>query len=364
MLHDPVIKKLMRLGWGGALALHGALNLVIPRMRNEICVFYGGARPGDVGGPLVKVKRLRGLFAEAFWGFNLVYTLSNTPYLPDIALKVLAWRSVPLVHNQNGVFYSGWYAGDWQGQNQRMARTYHQADYVFYQSEFCKRSADKFLGEREGPGEILYNAVDTTFYCPAEKTSPSTDHAVRFLLTGKIDDHMYYRVESSIKGLAAAKDVDAELLVAGWVAPEALKQAQNLADELEVAERVRFLGRYTQEEAPGIYQAADAYIMTKHNDPCPNTVLEALASGLPVLYSDTGGVGELVGEAGIGLACEQGWDAPKVPTDEAMAQGMKDIVADLPTFAASARQRAEQRFDIRHWERRHREIFTQLLERT
>ena len=32
-----------------------------------------------------------------------------------------------------------------------------------------------------------------------------------------------------------------------------------------------------------------------HNDPCPNTVLEALSCALPVVYSNTGGVPELVG---------------------------------------------------------------------
>ena len=44
-----------------------------------------------------------------------------------------------------------------------MAFLYHQADYVFWQSNFCKLSANKFLGKRIGPGEVLYNAVDTNF---------------------------------------------------------------------------------------------------------------------------------------------------------------------------------------------------------
>ena len=35
-----------------------------------------------------------------------------------------------------------------------MAFLYHQADYVFWQSNFCKLSANKFLGKRIGPGEF------------------------------------------------------------------------------------------------------------------------------------------------------------------------------------------------------------------
>ena len=53
---------------------------------------------------------------------------------------------------------------------------------------------------------------------------------------------------------------------------------------------------YTQEQAPNIYQMANAAIMLKQNDPCPNTVIEAMACGLPIIYADNGGLPELVGD--------------------------------------------------------------------
>ncbi|MCR4378608.1 MAG: glycosyltransferase family 4 protein [Rhodospirillales bacterium] len=364
MLRDSILKKILRWGWSVALAFHAVLNVLFPFCASHIRVFYGGARPGDVGGPLVKVKRLRTLFPEQLWGFNVVYVLSNTPYLPDMAIALLKARGIPIVHNQNGVFYPGWYAGDWEAQNQRMARTFHKADYVFFQSEFCKHSAERYLGAREGAGEILYNAVDTEFYRPSETQAPRAGRAYRFLLTGKIDNHLFYRIASSLQGLAEAVrlGLDAVLVIAGRVAPDAQARTKALADELGIADRVRLTGPYTQEQAPTIYQGADAYVMTKHNDPCPNTVLEALSTGLPVLYSDTGGVGELVGDAGIGLICAQGWDEPQVPDAKAIAQGMLDIVAGHDMFSHTARVRAVERFDLRHWEQRHGEVFTRLIE--
>lgn len=363
MLRDATFKKILRWGWSVALAVHAGLNVFYPFRSCGVRVFYGGARAGDVGGPLVKVKRLRALFPECRWGFNTVYVLSNTPYLPDMALALLKMRRIPLVHNQNGVFYPGWYAGDWKAQNRRMARTYHKADYVFFQSEFCKCSAERYLGVREGAGEILYNAVDTEVYRPSEALVPRTGRAYRFLLTGKIDNHLFYRIDSSVRGLAEAVNMglDAVLDIAGWVAPEAQARTKALANDLGIAGLVRLTGPYIQDLAPAIYQRADAYIMTKHNDPCPNTVLEALATGLPVLYSDTGGVGELVGDAGIGLACVQSWDEPQVPEPKAVAQGMLDIAAGHDMFSHMARARAVDRFDLRHWEQRHGEVFARLI---
>ena len=364
MLHDPFAKKILRWGWSTALAVHAVLSAPFLSRSGGVRVFYGGARPGDVGGPLVKVKRLRALFPERLWRYNVVYVLSNTPYLPDFALALLKLRGVPIVHNQNGVFYPGWYDGDWAAQNRRMARTFHKADHVFFQSEFCKHSAEKYLGHRIGAGEVLYNAVDTSFYRPTNAPTPRDGRAYRFLLTGKIDRHLFYRIESSLRGLALAVDLglDATMDIAGWVAPEAQARTTALAAELGIAERVRLTGPYTQEQAPAIYQSADAYIMTKHNDPCPNTVLEALASGLAVLYSDTGGVGELVGDAGIGLDCVQSWDEPHAPNPQAIAQGMVDIANQHDTLSRLARTRAVERFDLSHWEQRHAEVFARLIE--
>jgi glycosyltransferase involved in cell wall biosynthesis len=243
-----------------------------------------------------------------------------------------------------------------------MARTYHQADYVFYQSAFCRKSADKFLGQRGGQGEILYNAVDTRVFSPKTDAAESARRFL-FLVTGKIDDHLFYRLESTLKGLAEARrqGLDCGLVIAGWVADTPLIRARTLADELGLSDVVAFSGPYTQEEAPALYRQADAYVMTKHNDPCPNTVLEALACGLPVLYSDSGGVGELVGSCGIALPCEESWEAPMVPEPQATGEGMLAIAAEHTKLATTARARAVERFDIGLWLQRHKDIFTKLI---
>ena len=97
-----------------------------------------------------------------------------------------------------------------------------------------------------------------------------------------------------------------------------------------------YSGPYSQDEAPAIYHQADAYMMLKHQDPCPNTVIEAMSCGLPVLYSDTGGVAELVGEsAGVGLHCETSWEQTHTPTPECILTGMKDIEVGLSKMKRS-----------------------------
>lgn len=343
------------------MLVHAILSSFLPRSRTCPRLYYGGARSGNLGGPLVKVKRLQQFFPQHRWNYNLVYLLSNAPYLPSASLDWLKKFNIPLVLNQNGVFYSGWYAGNWQKQNAIMAEAYHRADHVFWQSEFCRYSANRFLGMRKGNGEVLFNAIDLEQFSPAKVKlhRPTT-----FLLTGKIGGHLGYRIASTIEGFALAcrSGLDARLIIAGWI--ENMADARTLVEKYQVKEKVRFLGAYTQAEAPNIYCEADAYVMTKYLDPCPNTVIEAMACGLPVLYSASGGVPELVGnEAGIGLPVAEDWEKIHVPDAESIAVGMLRIAENVVVMGQAARSRAEACFDIRDWIERHRMVFEKLLQK-
>ena len=332
--------------------------------KTKLKVFFSGARSGNYGGPLVKVKRLKQEFSEFFLNYNLLYVLSNAPYLPEYSYRLVKKNKIPIVLNQNGVFYEAWYQGDWQRENARMSVPHHLADYVFYQSKFCEEAANKYLGKRKGDSEILYNAVNTALFKPNKELFYQTDTPFIFLLTGQIDKHLYYRVESTIKALAAVikEGLNAKLIISGGLDYDVTKSSKALIDELKINNSVKFTGPYKQEDAPSIYNYANAYIMTKHNDPCPNTVIEALSCGLPVLYSHSGGVPELVGnDAGIALECKKSWESVQTPCVKDICDGMLDIANRHEEMSNFARNRAIEKFDIKKWIKRHKIIFEKLL---
>ena len=77
---------------------------------------------------------------------------------------------------------------------------------------------------------------------------------------------------------------------------------------------VEMLPPYTQREAPAIFQRAHVLLHLKYKDPCPTVVIEALACGVPVVGSRSGGLPELVGdEAGVLLDVPDSWDEIHVP---------------------------------------------------
>jgi glycosyltransferase involved in cell wall biosynthesis len=357
---DPLRKRLARRGYRAALALE--TSFTARRREGLPRVFYGGARAGSGGGPLVKVARLQEHFPQDRRGYNLVYLLSNAPYLARTTLGRLKRRKVPMVLNQNGVFYQAWFDGDWRAKNAEMAAAYHMADHVFWQSAFCRRCADRFLGEREGPGEVLYNAVDTRRFAPLDERP---ERPVTFLVAGKIEHHLYRRIGDALEGLARlrADNPDARLIVAGSLDDRSRKHSADDIARLGLADAVSFTGAYDQGQAPEVFRSADIYLMTKPNDPCPNTVLEALACGLPVIYSATGGVPELVGdEAGWPLSCQEDFEAMVWPDVSDLTTAMGEAALSWETRTRAARTRAVERYDIDPWIDRHRTVFTQLLE--
>jgi glycosyltransferase involved in cell wall biosynthesis len=332
-------------------------------------VYYGYERipsPGELAhGGIVKFQRLQELYPNTGDGsFNVLY-LGSSSMPPDS--RELAWlarrRGAKVVWNQNGVAYPGWHGRGWQRLNARMARPLHAADHVFYQSEFCKLSADHFLGERRGPWEILYNAVDTERFTPA---SARPARPLTLLLGGS--QYQRYRLETALRALAAVRRrrSDARLIVTGELTfaadrAQARRDTERLAAELGITGAVELTGAYTQDEAPDVLRRADLLLHTKYNDPCPGIVLEAMACGLPVVYSASGGVTELVGdEAGIGVPAELCWERDRPPDPEALADAVSAVAGELEAYAVAARRRAEEHFDLRPWLERHRRVFEAL----
>lgn len=335
-------------------------------------VYYGWRRVPSLAqythGGVVKIQHMQGRFPNTPVGYNTIYLVSSQLPKQSMSLVRPAKRNkVALVLNQNGVAYPAWHGPGWERANKPMARLLHAAEYVFYQSGFCRRSADRFIGPRHGPSEVLHNPVDTDYYRPRAKTDQATRPSGLTLLLGG-NQYQAYRLRSALEILAEVRRRrdDVRLMVAGdlsWLPDraECKNQAEAWVNDLRLHGCVHWLGPYTQSQALGVYQSADILIHTKYNDPCPGVVLEAMACGLPVVYSASGGVPELVGEsAGLGVPIEQTWDRDIPPDPVAFARAVMAVADDLPSYSAAARGHAERRFHIKSWLDRHQEVFDQL----
>jgi glycosyltransferase involved in cell wall biosynthesis len=340
-------------------AARWARLLTAGRPAPGIRVFYGHdrvPRSGEaVAGGTAKFQKLAARFPNSPTDFTLLYLGSSG--LPR-DLRPLLWaarrRRTPVVVNQDGVGYPGWAGARTDEFNRPLRRALLAADHVLYQSAFAKRSADEFLGDPRGTWEVLHNAVDVDYFTPADR--PPEGGPV-LLLGG--DQTQAYRVELALRTFALVLSAfpEARLLVAGRI----VAAHDPLLADLGLRERVEFLGRYTQQEAPALYRSAHLLLHTKVNDPCPSVVVEAMASGLPVVYPASGGTVELVGDtAGVGVPHPDSFDRDEPPSPGAMANAVAVVLADLPRFGDAARERAVAQFALGPWLERHAEVFARL----
>jgi glycosyltransferase involved in cell wall biosynthesis len=343
----------------GRAASRWARLLVGGRAAPGLRVFYGWDSlpgPGEpVAGGTAKLQKLAERWPNRPTDFSLLYL--GTTYLPR-DLRPLLWlahrRRAQVVVNQDGVAYPGWAGERTDELNVPLRRAVQAADHVVYQSAFSKRSSDEFLGEPSGSWEILPNAVDVERFRPG---APPAEGPV-VLLGG--DQTQAYRLELGLETFRHVLDAHpgARLLVAGRL----VSDPEPTMRRLGVRGAVELLGRYTQDEAAGVFHRAHVLLHTKVNDPCPTTVIEAMACGIPVAYAASGGTVELVGdEAGVGVPHPDDFDRDEPPAPEELAAGVSAVLADRERFAVAARERAVARFALSDWLERHAALFGSLL---
>ncbi len=123
---------------------------------------------------------------------------------------------------------------------------------------------------------------------------------------------------------------EATLVVAG-TGPD-LRALQSLATELDIADRVDFCGRMDRDQMAELYRSAALVLNPSRVDNMPNSVLEAMASGVPVVSTNVGGVPFILRDGVTGLLVAAG-------DHEAMAVAAERVLLD-PELAARLRRAA------------------------
>ena len=335
------------------------MRLARIRRGRELTVGFGhvldDGRP--VHGGAVKLLPLRKAFGGDEEAFGILYAVSSSP--PQVAAELFSCcrqRGIRIVWNQNGVAYPAWAGSESEQFNAPMRRLRGQADFVVYQSEFCKTSAERFLGPCATPSEILYNPVDTSVFYPGPKRELGP---VRLLAAGTHGTRDRVTCVLDALGEIRAGGIDAELTVAGrfqWLRGE--EDFAGQVSRLGMTKSVRRIARFSQADAPALYRGHHILLHPKYMDPCPTVVLEAMATGLPVVGSRSGGMPEIVPpDCGVLIDAPPDWDNRHTPSGNELADAVVGLLPNLSAAAAASRRNAEARFDVGKWIGAHARIF-------
>ena len=147
------------------------------------------------------------------------------------------------------------------------------------------------------PIEVIYNGVDTEAFRPA----PRQGGGLRVICVSRLIARK--GIDYLIRALAALDSTDISLTLVGTGNQE--QPLKTLATDLGVADRIDFAGFVDHDAVAAWYQRHDVFVLPSLNEGMSNTALEAMACGLPLLMTDTGGASELLEDKVNGFLLRQ-----------------------------------------------------------
>ena len=213
-----------------------------------------------------------------------------------------------------------------------------------------------------GKQSVIYNGVDFDKFTPdvqgefvRERYNLHDNPLILFVGVFKIRKripNLLYAMVEIIKEIPNAK-----LLIVGgrWGYEGALR---NLVSEWRLEDNVIFAGKVADDELPAYYAAADVVAVPSSYEGFPVVVLEAMASGKPIVTSKVSGIPEAVIDNKTGLLIEK--DNIKQLAEKILLL-LKDPIK-REKMGKAARERVIENFDWKKIAKEYKQEYQRLLE--
>jgi len=256
----------------------------------------------DVGGPNIFATRLRDALVSKGHHF-----IERQPVGSFTNISIITGNYYPQAKNilrLDGLYFDK-NNPNCDNLNYPIFKCYEQFDQVVFQSEFSKKVYQAFTG-LEKNNVVIHNGVPSSFN-PSVVPKLPDERAKEY---GKVcitsaSWRRHKRLEELVEAFRSPKLKHVCLMVLG---------GKDYDIGMGIPSNVFMLGKYPHWELPSIYASADAMLFISWLDSCPNTVVESLACGVPVMCSHNGGTPELIRENGVILQLEEDYNyGDKVP---------------------------------------------------
>lgn len=145
-----------------------------------------------------------------------------------------------------------------------------------------------------------------------------------------------------------------------YIAGNFVGKVSTLPATIRKLKYVKLLGKISNSDLPRYERAADVFLFTHLNPPCPNNVIESLACGLPVCGVADGAMPELVKQNEQGLLMRSPgtgfWITRQYDTIE-FAQNIAKIIQNKKHYRKKCREIAETRYSLNEMIQQYVKVF-------
>lgn len=157
--------------------------------------------------------------------------------------------------------------------------------------------------------EVVPNGVDLTRFHNANSLARSdfgyTDDDILLIYAGRIAPEK--NLDFLLQSFAGVSQVipNAYLLIVGGGQKDHMEEITPLPGELDIKDRVRFIGMIPYEKLPAYLAMCDVFVTASVTEVHPLSVIEAMATGLPIMGIDSPGVSDSVTDGETGLLAKE-----------------------------------------------------------
>jgi len=244
---------------------------------------YLGIRD-ETSGPYIFMRRLRDALIS-----NDRVEVVNSPNDCDVALSTIQghYPNCKNVLRLDGVYFDS--TEDWKEKNKPIKESYVNADGVVFQSKYSLRLCVKYLGPSAVPSDVIYNGIDLDYIDHIKPLTLSCKTA--FLCTSKW--RPFKRLPEMVEAFKLASIPNSKLFVAGDITKCGV--SKETYSKWFTNHPIDYLGVVKPEKLLRYVKSCDVFIHLSWLDSCPNSVVEAIGCGKPVICSNFSGTKEVVG---------------------------------------------------------------------
>jgi glycosyltransferase involved in cell wall biosynthesis len=231
-----------------------------------------------------------------------------------------------------------------------LARKVRAASLVVCISEYC-RSQLMLVARPEDWDklQVVHCGVDTTEFT-VSGVRPAGDDRFTVLCVGRLTPEKGQTVLLEAAAQMIGNGTPVDFVLAGWGPSAEALEAQ--ARSLGIADRVTFAGAVGQDRLSELFASADVFCLPSFAEGVPIVLMEAMASGVPVVTTPIAGIPELVRNEESGVLVPPG----RADLLAAALQRLLDDPVEARRLAANGRVAVEKEFDLAVNCRRLREV--------
>lgn len=272
--------------------------------------------------------------------FDVLFIVADSPIRYIVYAKLFGKK---IVQRLDGVYHEGVSIGKKHILlNLKMKLIHnHLADYIIYQSEFSRLSCETMLGKRNCDYSIIYNGTKI----PPYKTDSGRSNKIRLLT------FMIFRRKDQIEPIIKIfekmdKNRFSLDVIGSWTSDLDYIFKGNEPG-------INFLGKMENQQLLDKIKNYDIFLFSDQSA-CPNSVIEALSTGLPVVAYDRGSINELIQSGMSGEIVNLRAHDPFGPVYnfsnddyENFAAKARKVSENLDFYKNNAGKLAEERFDLK-----------------